>query len=257
MKVYLLIFCCCSLIAAFAQDSSTLTIKLIKQNFKEDTLTSPVLSKITLQCRYRDTAIMNFEVGKNMQWVNDSMIIIPNLKPGIYFFRPYTKNTRLAMPYYVQRLVVCTKCNATIKLPVYYIAVGERREEDEERILTEYNTPGYSKVYWEINNGFNGFLKSSYLDSVRKDFFGILRKREKKKISGVPFTITGFITPGKETVDITVSPVTIAPRLKGMIIRGFKNIQFSKQHLPPHADRLKWSQFAGEKITIKSYELFE
>jgi hypothetical protein len=260
MRAYcLLIISFCICIISFAQDKATITVKLFKENFKEDTLLTPLLSTIDLRTKYRrvkEDTIRVLDAGKDLVRISDSSMAIPNLEPGIYFLQAHTKNYHLAMFSSVERLVVCTKCNATVQLKFHYIGIGERIAEDEDKIFNEVNGPGYCSVYWEVNRGFNTFLKSSYLDSVRRDFFAVINKREKKKIGRLSFTVQAFITAQKEIADITILPEAIAPALKKIIMKGFLNIQFNKPNAPYHINRIKYSYFKGEKITIRSSELF-
>jgi len=259
MKPYcLLIISFCISIGSLAQNGATITLKLFKENFKEDTLLSPLLSIINLRTKYRikDSTVRILDASKDLVRTNDSTMIIPNLQPGIYFLQAHTKNKRLAMFSSAERLVVCTKCNATVNLQFHYVATGEKIEDDENKIITEVNGPGLCDVYWEIDKGFTTFFKSYYLDSIRKDFFAVLEKREKRKIAKQPFTVQAFITARKEVVDITVLPASIEPRLKEMIIRAFTNIQFNKLSMPSHISWIKYPYFKGEKITIQSSELF-
>jgi hypothetical protein len=160
MKAYwLLMVSFCISIISFAQGGATITIKLLKENFKEDTLLSPLLSTISLRTKYRPAkadTVRILDAGKDLVRTNDSTMIIPNLEPGIYFLRANTKNSRLAMFSNLERLVVCTKCNASVNLKFHYIAIGERIEDDE-RVFTEVNGPAYCSVYWEINRGFTTY----------------------------------------------------------------------------------------------------
>lgn len=234
-----------------AQDTASLTIKILKTNFSEDTLTYPLLNRIELRTKYKsnvDNSVCVFELNKNISRLNDSVFIIYGVKNGIYFVWPRGKNMIALEPAW-KRVVVCTKCNASAK----YNAVQLKPGDDENEV---FYTPLNNSSY-DINKGFYNLENMPYMDSIRADFFEVLKRKEKKKIAKLHFTIEAFLTKYKEVSDINIFPDTLDTESKSLIIKGFNNIKFwKKQKLPIWLDQINTSYFSGDKITIRKEELF-
>jgi hypothetical protein len=244
--------------SVYAQEKNSLTIYIEKKNFKEDTLSTAIISSIQLlkKSRVSDSSDIVYFTPNDIQTLNDSIKRILTISPGIYFLKLYSKNPRLRFSYYPERIVVCSGCNATIKLTAQYYPEGKKVEDDENRIYMDVILPDLDKVFWKANNGFFSFQKSNYLDSIQHDFASVLSRRERRKIKKVNFTVQAFLTADKQISDIAILPDSIDINLKAIITKGFQHIDFWKQYLPNnHVTDIRKNNFSGDKITMTSKEL--